>query len=149
MIAKLQALSEHYCDFGALLPVVRAVREQLDWPELRAETADLPFAEAFLLLCDRLEIAPLTRCTRLGAVGFPRIRNSGQRRRVKAGRWGSQRPRAAARPVRAPSLTRVLKIAREHVDAMIAHARADHPDEACGVMAGPEGSDDPVRFDAR
>ena len=58
MIAKLQSLSEHYCDFGALLPVVRAVREQLDWAELRATTADLPFAEAFLLLCDRLEIAP-------------------------------------------------------------------------------------------
>ena len=58
MIAKLQSLSEHYCDFGALLPVVRAVREQLDWAELRAANADLPFAEAFLLLCDRLEIAP-------------------------------------------------------------------------------------------
>lgn len=58
MIAKLQSLSEHYCDFGALLPVVRAVREQLDWAELRATAADLPFAEAFLLLCDRLEIAP-------------------------------------------------------------------------------------------
>ena len=58
MIAKLQSLSEHYCDFGALLPVVRAVREQLDWTELRAATADLPFAEAFLLLCDRLDIAP-------------------------------------------------------------------------------------------
>jgi proteasome lid subunit RPN8/RPN11 len=29
---------------------------------------------------------------------------------------------------------------------MIAHARADHPDEACGVIAGPEGSDDPQRF---
>ena len=45
-----------------------------------------------------------------------------------------------------PSLARVLKIAREHVDAMIAHARADHPDEACGVIVGPEGSDDPVRL---
>jgi [CysO sulfur-carrier protein]-S-L-cysteine hydrolase len=40
----------------------------------------------------------------------------------------------------------VLKIAREHLDAMIAHARADHPDEACGVIVGPEGSDDPVRL---
>ena len=28
---------------------------------------------------------------------------------------------------------------------MIAHARADHPDEACGVIAGPAGSDEPVR----
>ncbi|MET1004459.1 MAG: M67 family metallopeptidase [Propionibacteriaceae bacterium] len=40
----------------------------------------------------------------------------------------------------------MLKIPRAHVDAMIAHARADHPDEACGVIAGPAGSDDPVRF---
>ena len=35
----------------------------------------------------------------------------------------------------------MLRIAREHVDAMIAHARKDHPDEACGVVVGPEGSD--------
>jgi proteasome lid subunit RPN8/RPN11 len=28
---------------------------------------------------------------------------------------------------------------------MVAHARADHPDEACGVIVGPEGSDRPVR----
>jgi proteasome lid subunit RPN8/RPN11 len=40
----------------------------------------------------------------------------------------------------------VLKIARKHVAAMIAHARADHPDEACGVIIGPEGSDEPVRL---
>ena len=30
--------------------------------------------------------------------------------------------------------------------AIIAHARADHPDEACGVIAGPAGSDRPERF---
>ena len=29
---------------------------------------------------------------------------------------------------------------------MIAHARRDHPDEACGVVAGPVGSDRAVRF---
>jgi proteasome lid subunit RPN8/RPN11 len=29
---------------------------------------------------------------------------------------------------------------------MVAHARRDHPDEACGVVAGPEGSDRPERF---
>ncbi|MFM9134291.1 MAG: Mov34/MPN/PAD-1 family protein [bacterium] len=40
----------------------------------------------------------------------------------------------------------MLRISAEHVDAMVAHARADHPDEACGVIAGPEGSDLPVRF---
>ena len=31
-------------------------------------------------------------------------------------------------------------------DKIIAHARADHPDEACGVIAGPVGSDRPQRF---
>lgn len=40
----------------------------------------------------------------------------------------------------------MLTIRRSLVDAMIAHARADHPDEACGIIAGPEGSDDPVRM---
>lgn len=29
---------------------------------------------------------------------------------------------------------------------MVAHARADHPDEACGVIAGPANSDRPERF---
>jgi [CysO sulfur-carrier protein]-S-L-cysteine hydrolase len=39
----------------------------------------------------------------------------------------------------------VLVIRAELVEAMVAHARADHPDEACGVVAGPEGSDRPER----
>nr|WP_274381635.1 M67 family metallopeptidase [Gordonia desulfuricans] len=39
-----------------------------------------------------------------------------------------------------------MRIGQELVDAMIAHARADHPDEACGVIAGAEGADDPQRF---
>ncbi|GAA3688700.1 M67 family metallopeptidase [Gordonia hankookensis] len=40
----------------------------------------------------------------------------------------------------------VLTIGQGLVDAMVAHARADHPDEACGIIAGPEGSDRPERF---
>jgi proteasome lid subunit RPN8/RPN11 len=40
----------------------------------------------------------------------------------------------------------VLTISRDLVDAMIDHARRDHPDEACGVIAGPAGSDTPNRF---
>jgi proteasome lid subunit RPN8/RPN11 len=40
----------------------------------------------------------------------------------------------------------VLVIRRDLVDAMVAHARRDHPDEACGVIAGPYGSDRPERF---
>jgi len=40
----------------------------------------------------------------------------------------------------------VLTIGQAIRDAIISHARADHPDEACGIVAGPIGSDRPVRF---
>jgi [CysO sulfur-carrier protein]-S-L-cysteine hydrolase len=40
----------------------------------------------------------------------------------------------------------VLRIDRAIHDSIVAHARRDHPDEACGVVAGPEGSDRPKRF---
>ncbi|WP_375002900.1 Mov34/MPN/PAD-1 family protein [Aeromicrobium sp. CTD01-1L150] len=39
----------------------------------------------------------------------------------------------------------MLTIDRATHDAIIAHARRDHPDEACGVVAGPIGSDRPQR----
>jgi proteasome lid subunit RPN8/RPN11 len=40
----------------------------------------------------------------------------------------------------------VIVLPKEVYDAMVAHARRDHPDEACGVVAGPEGSDRAERF---
>jgi len=40
----------------------------------------------------------------------------------------------------------VLIIEASIRDAIVAHARRDHPDEACGVVAGPAGSDRPTRF---
>jgi [CysO sulfur-carrier protein]-S-L-cysteine hydrolase len=40
----------------------------------------------------------------------------------------------------------MLTISAELKDQIVAHARADHPDEACGVIAGPAGSDRPARF---
>ena len=56
VVTKLQALEEHYCDFGRLLPVARAMREQVDWDRVRREVADNDFAAVFLLLLDRLGI---------------------------------------------------------------------------------------------
>lgn len=40
----------------------------------------------------------------------------------------------------------MLEIGQELVDKIVEHAERDHPDEACGVVAGPVGSDTPVRF---
>jgi Nucleotidyl transferase of unknown function (DUF2204) len=53
---KLTSLNEHHCDFGALLPGVRAVRERVNWNKVRSDTADNDFAAAFLFLTDRLGI---------------------------------------------------------------------------------------------
>ena len=40
----------------------------------------------------------------------------------------------------------MLELSKDVYDAIVAHARRDHPDEACGVVAGPAGSDKPERF---
>jgi [CysO sulfur-carrier protein]-S-L-cysteine hydrolase len=40
----------------------------------------------------------------------------------------------------------MLTISAELRSKVVAHALADHPDEACGVIAGPAGSDRPERF---
>ncbi|MFC1419339.1 Mov34/MPN/PAD-1 family protein [Streptacidiphilus cavernicola] len=40
----------------------------------------------------------------------------------------------------------MLTITRALHDAIVDHARADHPDEACGVVAGPAGTGRPERF---
>ncbi|MEO6606379.1 MAG: Mov34/MPN/PAD-1 family protein, partial [Aeromicrobium sp.] len=40
----------------------------------------------------------------------------------------------------------MLTIDQATHDAIIAHARRDHPDEACGVVTGAIGSDLPTRF---
>ncbi|WP_104105724.1 nucleotidyltransferase [Nocardioides sp. 616] len=56
MVQKLHAMDERYCDFGRLMPVARALREQVDWDVVRAETQDNAFAVAFLFLLERLSI---------------------------------------------------------------------------------------------
>jgi hypothetical protein len=58
VIGKLLAMTGHYCDFTAPLAVARSLREQVDWALVRRATADSPYAEAFLLLGERLAVLP-------------------------------------------------------------------------------------------
>jgi hypothetical protein len=58
LATKLMALHEHQLDYTPLLRIARAVREQIDWPALRARTARSPYAAAFFVLCEELEIVP-------------------------------------------------------------------------------------------
>ncbi|MFK0255134.1 nucleotidyltransferase family protein [Streptomyces sp. NPDC090445] len=56
MDSLLAALTEHYCDFGALLPTARVLRERIDWDRLdRAHRSD-PLPDAFLYLLERLDV---------------------------------------------------------------------------------------------
>jgi Uncharacterised nucleotidyltransferase len=58
LVQKLAAMNEHACDFGRLLPVARALREQVDWARVRKETQDNDYAAAFLHLGERLSVVP-------------------------------------------------------------------------------------------
>ncbi|MCX4719674.1 M67 family metallopeptidase [Streptomyces virginiae] len=40
----------------------------------------------------------------------------------------------------------MLTLTQDLYDRIVEHARQDHPDEACGVVAGPAGTDRPERF---
>ncbi len=58
MVHKLLSFSQHYCDFARGLPLARSLREQIDWERVRKETQHSPYAEAFLVLLDRLDVVP-------------------------------------------------------------------------------------------
>lgn len=58
LATKLLALDEHNADYAYLLPIARALREQIDWPTLRERTSSSPFAAAFFTLAEGLGIAP-------------------------------------------------------------------------------------------
>jgi hypothetical protein len=59
MVQKMNALDEHYCDFSLMLPVARALREQVDWARVRRETAHNDFAAALVFLLERLEVVEM------------------------------------------------------------------------------------------
>ena len=61
MSTKLRVLHEHYCDYARLLPVARALREQIDWDQVRGECDPNPFARNFLRLLVDLGIVDATR----------------------------------------------------------------------------------------
>ncbi|MFF1273256.1 nucleotidyltransferase family protein [Streptomyces marokkonensis] len=56
LTALLAAFSEHHCDFGAVLPIARALREKVDWDRVRRDCGDEPMPAAFLFLLERLNV---------------------------------------------------------------------------------------------
>jgi predicted nucleotidyltransferase len=58
MATKLLALTEHSLRYEGLLQMARALREQIDWADVRARTQESPFARAFFVLLEGLGILP-------------------------------------------------------------------------------------------
>ena len=56
MVTKLMAISEHHLRYESLLAMSRALRERIDWREVRRRTEESPFARAFFVLLDGLGI---------------------------------------------------------------------------------------------
>ena len=50
------AMTEQEPDFGAVLEWTRALREQIDWNEVRSRSEASPFARAFFTLVEGLGI---------------------------------------------------------------------------------------------
>ena len=71
VVSMLCAFDEHELDFSGALAIARALREQVDWRDVRERTAHSPYARGFLGLLEALEIiapAPVPRA------GEPRVR---------------------------------------------------------------------------
>ena len=60
LTTKLMAITEHSLRFEGVLAIARALREQIDWEHVRAATASSPFARAFFVMLEGLEILPVT-----------------------------------------------------------------------------------------
>ena len=56
LTTKLMAVDEHSLRYEGLLEIARALREQIDWPAVRARTAHSPFSRPFFVLLEELEI---------------------------------------------------------------------------------------------
>ena len=56
MVTKLLALTEQEPDFGSVLELARAVREQMRWEEVRERKQQTPIAKAFFTIVEELGV---------------------------------------------------------------------------------------------
>jgi hypothetical protein len=60
VVTKLMSLTEHNLDYGPVLEIARALREQVKWDEVWDRTCESPFARAFFALAEELGIKDRT-----------------------------------------------------------------------------------------
>ena len=64
LTTRLLAFNERSIDFVGMVSIVRKVREQVDWADLRERTKASPFARSFIVLAEGLDIAPSAKAAR-------------------------------------------------------------------------------------
>jgi hypothetical protein len=71
LVTKLMALSEHALRYESLLAIARALRERIDWEDVRTRTISSPFARAFFVMLEGLGVVDEAKPT---TGGEPRVR---------------------------------------------------------------------------
>jgi hypothetical protein len=56
LVTKLMAMTEHTINYRSCLEIGRAVREQIDWEDVRERTASSPFGRAFFVIAEGLGV---------------------------------------------------------------------------------------------
>ncbi len=56
LVTKLMAMTEHSINYKSCLEIARALREQIDWDDVRRRTHASPFGRAFFVIAEGLEI---------------------------------------------------------------------------------------------
>jgi predicted nucleotidyltransferase len=56
LVTKLMAMTEHTLNYRSCLEIARALREQIDWDDVRRRTASSPFGRAFFVIAEGLGV---------------------------------------------------------------------------------------------
>ena len=56
LVTKLKALDEHELDYERPLEFARALRERIDWEDVRTRTDGSPYAKAFFTMIEELGV---------------------------------------------------------------------------------------------
>jgi predicted nucleotidyltransferase len=58
LVTKLMAISEHSLRFESPIRIARALRERIDWEQVREATQESPFARAYFVMLEGLGVLP-------------------------------------------------------------------------------------------
>ena len=77
LATKLLAIGEHNLDYESCLQIARSLREQIAWDDVRARTAESPYARGFFTIVEGLGIVepgPQAEAAKPGQADQPKVR---------------------------------------------------------------------------